>query len=307
MRRLDFKLFLPWRTHRGGDGQLEILYNSEVSFPHRLYTDLEAVFYHFRLRQPLGTVTQQPLLYVRGTVPRACFQALARLSYLCHSKRLRDVIQGDLLPSAEMITALSHEYGVALTAEDLFTQKPPVLSFESDDYTVPGKASRVKQAVCSSSETYNEVYVQQKEKREDKVSFERNHIVANIAAAGQLKGKMKKPELETFRISPIDGKSVFNYSSQSLNSAELAKQQLRREMAKEPKTRFTYCQEYLSATFDPVDEVAAWKESFAKSKSMWLSPEGFVFPGFKSSIESNLHPRMPDGARLEELKEVTGN
>jgi len=51
--------------------------------------------------------------------------------------------------------------------------------------------------------------------------------------------------------------------------------------------------------------VAACKESFAKSKSMWLSPDGFVFAGFKSSIESNLHPRMPDEARVEELREVT--
>lgn len=57
--------------------------------------------------------------------------------------------------------------------------------------------------------------------------------------------------------------------------------------------------------FDPVDVVTACKESFAKSRSMWLSPDGFVFPGFKSSIESNLHPQMPDEARVEELQEVT--
>lgn len=56
-----------------------------------------------------------------------------------------------------------------------------------------------------------------------------------------------------------------------------------------------------------MDVVAACKEFCAKSKSMWLSPDGFVFPGFKSSIESNLHPQMPDEARLEELREVTEN
>lgn len=56
-----------------------------------------------------------------------------------------------------------------------------------------------------------------------------------------------------------------------------------------------------------MDVVAAFKEFSAKSKSMWLSPEGFVFPGFKSSIESNLHPQMPDEARLKELSEVTEN
>ncbi|XP_040974549.1 uncharacterized protein KIAA1257 homolog isoform X6 [Aquila chrysaetos chrysaetos] len=291
------------RTYRHEDGQLEILYNSQLSFHQRRYTDLEAIFYHFRLCQPLFTITKEPLLYVRGMVPWACFQALSRLNYLCHSKRLRDVIHGDLLPSAEMITVLSHEYGVPLTDEDLFTQKPPLLSFSSDDCTVPGKVSRVKQAVYSSVDNYNEVYVQRKKEIADKMSFERNLIVANIGAVGQLKGKMKKPKFEAFRISPVDGKSVFNYSSQSLNSAELAKKHLRQEMAKEPKNGFTYSYEYLSATFDPVDVVAACKEFSAKSKSMWLSPDGFVFPGFKSSIESNLHPQMPDEARLEELSE----
>ncbi|KAM9654864.1 uncharacterized protein CFAP92 isoform 3-T6 [Morphnus guianensis] len=291
------------RTYRHEDGQLEILYNSQLSFHQRRYTDLEAIFYHFRLCQPLFTIMKQPLLYVRGMVPWACFQALSRLNYLCHSKRLRDVIHGDLLPSAEMITVLSHEYGVPLTDEDLFTQKPPLLSFSSDDCTVPGNVSRVKQAVYSSVDNYNEVYVQRKKEVADKMAFERNHIVANIGAVCQLKGKMKKPKFEAFRISPVDGKSVFNYSSQSLNSAELAKKHLRQEMAKEPKNRFTYSHEYLSATFDPLDVVAACKEFSAKSKSMWLSPDGFVFPGFKSSIESNLHPQMPDKARLEELSE----
>ncbi|XP_009577179.1 PREDICTED: uncharacterized protein FLJ43738 [Fulmarus glacialis] len=291
------------RTYRHEDGQLEILYNSQLSFHQRLYTDLEAIFYHFCLCKPLFTLTKQPLLYVRGMVRSACFQALSRLSYLCHSKRLRDVIHGDLLPSAEMIRVLSHEYGVPLTDEDLFSQKPPLLSVSSDDYTVPGKVSRVKQAVYSSLDNYNEICVQQKKEIADKTFFERNHVGANIGAVCQLKGKMKKPKFEAFRISPVDGKSVFNYSCQSLNSAELAKKHLRQEMAKEPKNRFTYCPEYLSATFDPVDVVAACKESFAKSKSMWLSPDGFVFSGFKSSIESNLHPQMPDEARLEELSE----
>ncbi|GAB0194740.1 hypothetical protein GRJ2_001939300 [Grus japonensis] len=226
-----------------------------------------------------------------------------RLSYLCHSKRLKDVIHGDLLPSAEMITVLSREYGVPLTDEDLFAQKPPLLLVSSDDYTVPGKVNEVKQAVYSSLDNCNEMRVQRKKEIADRMSFERNHIRANIGAVCQLKGKMKKPKFEAFRISPVDGKSVFNYSSQSLNSAELAKKHLRQEMAKEPQNRFTYCHDYLSATFDPVDVVAACKESFAKSKSMWLSPDGFVFPGFKSSVESNLHPRRPDKARLEELSE----
>lgn len=69
---------LCYRAYRQEDGQLEILYNSQLSFHQRLYTDLEAIFYHFRLCKPLFTITKQPLLYVRGMVPWACFQALSR-------------------------------------------------------------------------------------------------------------------------------------------------------------------------------------------------------------------------------------
>ncbi|KAM8994929.1 uncharacterized protein CFAP92 [Ara ararauna] len=293
------------RSYKPEDGQVAILYNSLLAFPQRLYTDLEVLFYHFRLYKPLFTIAKNPLLYVQGVVPQACFQALSRLSSLCRSKRLRDVIHEDLLPSAEMITALSPEYGVPLTDEDLFSQTPPLPTFSPDDYTVPGKVSRVKQAVSSSVDNYNEAYIQRKKEIADKMSFEKNYIEANIHAVCQLKGKREKPRFEAFMISPVDGKSVFNYSCQSLNSAELAKKHLRQEMAKEPKIRFTYCQDYLSATFEPVDVVAACKEFSAKSKSMWQSPDGFVFPGYKSSIESNLHPRMLHEARQEELREPT--
>lgn len=69
--------------------------------------------------------------------------------------------------------------------------------------------------------------------------------------------------------------------------------------------RFNYNHKYLLAMFDPVDVAAASKESFAKSKSRWLSPDGFVFLGYKSSIESNRHPLTPHEARVEELREVT--
>ncbi|XP_069722228.1 uncharacterized protein CFAP92 [Phaenicophaeus curvirostris] len=291
------------RTHRSEDGQLKILYNSQLSFRQRLYTDLEGLFYHCCLQQPLRALAKQPLLYVRGAVPWALFQALSRLSYLRRCKRLRDVVQGKLLPSAEMITALSHEYGAPLAIKDLLAWKPPLHLVSSGGFTVPGTVSRAQQAAHSSLGNRDETWVQRKKERADNVSFERNSLGTNSGAGCQLKGKMEKPKFEAFRISPIDGKSVFNYSSQTLNSAELAKQQLRQEMAKEPKKRFTYCHEFLLATFEPVDVAAAQKEASAKSKSMWLSPDGFVFPGFKSRMESNLHPWMPDEARVEELSE----
>uniref|UniRef100_A0A674J6A9 Cilia and flagella associated protein 92 (putative) n=1 Tax=Terrapene triunguis TaxID=2587831 RepID=A0A674J6A9_9SAUR len=263
------------QTHRTENGRLDILYNSQLSFHQRLYTDLEAILYHIHLCKPLSSITRQPLLYVRDMVRQACFQALSRLDYLCHSKKLRDVVQRGLLPSAEMITVLSQEFGIPLTKEDLFIQRPPLPSVSPFALV----KLRYTKLLCNFS------------------------VQTNIDAVYLLSRKVKKPKFRAIRSSPADGKSVYNYSSQNLNSAEWAKMQLRKELAKKPERRFAYCHEYLSAMFDPVDLDTVRKESIAKSKNLWVSPSGFVCPGFKSCIESNLHPRMPDETRLKELTE----
>lgn len=71
-----------------------------------------------------------------------------------------------------------------------------------------------------------------------------------------------------------------------------------------PGKRFAY-NEYLSGMFDPVDEFSILKERIQLSKKLWLYPGGFANPGFKSSADSNKHPRRPDEARVIELREVT--
>ena len=54
----------------------------------------------------------------------------------------------------------------------------------------------------------------------------------------------------------------------------------------------------------PIDPAIAEKEELFKSRNCWQTSEGFVFPGKKSSIESNRHAMEPDFARLDELKKV---
>ncbi|XP_032661528.1 uncharacterized protein CFAP92 [Chelonoidis abingdonii] len=291
------------KTHRTENGRLDILYNSQLSFHQRLYTDLEAILYHIHLCKPLSAITRQPLLYVRDMVRQACFQALSRLDYLCHSKKLRDVVQRGLLPSAEMITVLSQEFGIPLTKEDLFIQRPPLPSVSSLALQKSRKVPTKQGPMHSLLDNHNEKYIQCKKEMEDKMQHYKDHIQTNIDAVYLLSRKVKKPKFRAIRSSPADGKSVYNYSSQHLNSAERAKMQLRKELAKKPGRRFAYCHEYLSAMFDPVDLDTVRKESIAKSKNLWVSPSRFVYPGFKSYIESNLHPRMPDKTRLKELTE----
>ncbi|XP_074862004.1 uncharacterized protein CFAP92 [Carettochelys insculpta] len=289
------------KAHRTENGRLDVLYNSQLSFHQRLYTDLEAILYHIHLCKPLTAIARQPLLYVRDMVPQPCFQALSRLDYLCHSKKLKDVFQRDLLPSAEMITVLSQEFGIPLTKEDLFIQTLPWPSFSSHALQKSTMVSIKQGAKHPLLDNHNKNYIQWKKAMENTMQHYKDYIQTNIDAVYLLSKKVKKPKFRAIRSSPADGKSVYNYSSQKLSSAERAKIQLRKELAKKPGRRFAYCHEYLSAMFDPVDLDTVRKESVAKSKTLWISQHGFVCPGFKSCIESNLHPRMPDEARLKEL------
>ncbi|XP_061474116.1 uncharacterized protein CFAP92 isoform X3 [Rhineura floridana] len=286
------------RLHETKTGRLQIFYNSHLSFHQRLYVDFEAILFHIRLCKPLSSIMKQPLFYVRDIVPQPCFEALTRLDYICRSMKLREVIHHSLLPSAEMVTMLSQEFGVPLNKDDLLIQQ---YSEISEMFEMPTKYLHMKQDKRSLLDNHNEEYILRKKEMERHTP--QDYIQSNIDNITLLSKMVKKEGTRTIRAFPSDGKSIFNYSCQTLNSAEIAKKLLRQEMAEEPDKRFAYNQEYLSGIFDPVVEDSALKESIDQSKSMWLSPEGFVYPGFKSSIESNLHPHMPDEARLMELHE----
>nr|XP_056703064.1 uncharacterized protein CFAP92 [Euleptes europaea] len=285
------------RMQEAKTGRLEIFYNSQLSFHQRLYVDLEAILYHIRLCKPLSSITKQPLLYIRDMVPQACFQALSRLDYICHSKKLRDVVHYDLLPSVEMITSLSQEFGIPLAKDDLLIQQHP----EIVEICQHPSSFQRKQRRWSLLDNQNKLYMLRKREMESEAP--QDYIQANIDNVSLLSKMMQNETPSVIRACPSDGKSIFNYSIQKLNSAEIAKHLLRQEMAQAPGKRYAYSHNYLSGMFDPVDKDSTRKDSFALSKKKWLTSEGFVFPGFKSSFESNMHCHMPDEARLEELTE----
>ncbi len=56
-----------------------VLFNTELAFPARLYGALDVDVCRIKLHEPLSLIVQQPLLYVRDMVPKACFQALVKL------------------------------------------------------------------------------------------------------------------------------------------------------------------------------------------------------------------------------------
>ena len=59
--------------------KFNVLYNSDMFFHERLYASLDVDLCRVRLHEPLTTIMQNPLLYVRDLVPKPCFEALAKL------------------------------------------------------------------------------------------------------------------------------------------------------------------------------------------------------------------------------------
>ena len=74
----------------------------------------------------------------------------------------------------------------------------------------------------------------------------------------------------------------------------------------EKDRRFTYCPLYNTATVLPIHPETVKKQDLMDSKELWRTEKGFIFPGKKTSLVSNIHPKKPDSARVDELEKVPG-
>ncbi|XP_069353827.1 uncharacterized protein CFAP92 [Eulemur rufifrons] len=288
------------RTAEAEQGGYKVLYNSQLLFRHRLYADLETVLYRVHLFRPVAQLVRHTALYVRKAMPRSAFQAVARIHEICHNSRdLREVIVRDLLPSSAMIKDLSQEFGMPLSQEELAEE--PLLALP------PRPAPNLEDSRSPNSPLTSEIsahrarYLRWRRAMKLRNRGKDSLIQKNIRDAFQPGGaKPPKPVAKAMKITAPGDKPVCNYSIQTLNATELAKKELYRHMAKEPRKRFTYSQNFLSATVEPVDVEEEERKAQSKSRQAWLTASGFQVTGLKSGGFGGSHQ---PGLGLPLLKE----
>ncbi|XP_062401688.1 uncharacterized protein cfap92 [Sardina pilchardus] len=278
--------------------QITTLYNSAMSFSTRLYDCLDLSFCPVHLHEPLEAIMRRPLVYIRDMVPLACFQGLSRLSQLCQESSMKDAVRNSLFPTGEMVLSLSKEFG------SLPERGQQILERICQSAQGAPERQRVRERSNPPIENYNQEYVEWKElvAAQQLCGETKDFVQANIEEVQRASQRAQKPKPAVVVAEVEEGKMAHNYSIQTLNSSAQAKELLRKEMAKAPRQRFTYSQEFQSATLEPCDAEAERKAAECRSRRAWRTPAGFTYPGFQSSVEANEHPKMPDEARIDELR-----
>ncbi|RUS70710.1 hypothetical protein EGW08_021530 [Elysia chlorotica] len=292
---------------RPDNSDVRVLYNSDLSFSKRLYGPLDVDLCRVKLHEPLSVIVQQSLLYIRDMVFRPCFDALMKLDQVTRTQKMKDVVRNELFPTAEMIVSMSREFGVPFTQKDFEElQCKPQTQGENQDQEGGSAVTMVRPFKPEPSrnwtpiDNFNKDYV-------DSIKRGRMHqdfIEANILevqnqseATAAERARNRKP-----RIYADVGDESYNYSSMALNSMELAREKLRKYLnSLDPEGRYAFNQEYMSAMFCPVNLKQEEKDLAAAERAKWKSAEGWVYPGVKSTRESNYHSKKPDPARLDEL------
>ncbi|KAK5649944.1 hypothetical protein RI129_000973 [Pyrocoelia pectoralis] len=94
--------------------EVRIFYNSDFCFERRIYSDLIQYggVYTISLKIPLDDILNQYLVYLEGSMPLPCWEALKKLNILIKSNTMRSMVYCSLFPTSREILSLDMEFGV---------------------------------------------------------------------------------------------------------------------------------------------------------------------------------------------------
>ncbi|AWP03485.1 DUF4550 domain containing protein [Scophthalmus maximus] len=278
---------VPMKLSGSEEEQVIALYNSNLGFFKRIYDSLDVSLSPIHLLASLQSIMSQPLVYVRGIIPQPCFQALSRLNQLCQVRQLKDVVQYNLFPSADMIVSMSKEYG---TSGAQWEQKKAGADTERDVPTLPVRMKR-----HAPLDTDNWEYIRWKDNfQQMPCQHLKDFVQDNIQKVQDQSEQLQRPKAATLGMDQAATRPAHNYSIQTFNSNQQARELLHKEMAKAPGRRFTYSQQYHSATVELGDRTPKNYSRSAVASMVWNK--------VLSSDRSRVYPRHPDEARAEELR-----
>ncbi|XP_056294382.1 uncharacterized protein FLJ43738 isoform X2 [Pseudoliparis swirei] len=265
---------VPMKRSGSEQERVIVLYNSGLDFFRRIYDSLDVGLRPIHLKESLEAIMRQPRVYVRGSVRRPCFQALLRLSQLCQARQLKEVVQCDLFPSADMILGLRKNCGTH--AEQW---KPRTgANTEVDTPTAPDPPSGGTGLFVGVSQP---------------LQPPRDFVQDNVNKPHRESERLQKPKAAASGLQRSAAGPVHDDGIRTFNSSERAKEQRGEAAAQAAGRRFTSSQRYHSATVEPGH--GGKKQG---SRSTTATPPVW-FPRIN---ESKVHPRHPDEARVEELR-----
>uniref|UniRef100_A0A8C6TQ05 Uncharacterized protein n=1 Tax=Neogobius melanostomus TaxID=47308 RepID=A0A8C6TQ05_9GOBI len=292
--------------------QVIVLYNSSLGFFKRIYDTLDLSLTPIILPESLESMMMEPLIYLKGTVPPACLQGLLRMNQLRQVRSLKDAVQYDLFPSADMILSLS---GLYKTRTDQWKQIFGVTCQSSAQTPIPVQSQNQTRGAQQFTHCYISDHYAAFRKPKD-------FIQENIRKVHEDSARIQKPA-KTLRLKTAEDRPAHNYSIQTFNTNELNKDWLQQQMAKLPGRRFTCSQEYHSATVEPGEhtvttpnknrppdpaEVFALQDQGPVSEARDTHGSRYadcVITWNSSVCRSKMHPKTPDQARVEELRKVS--
>lgn len=100
-----------------------MLYNPQIRFKDRKYTDFNCAIKLIKLRDTLSSTVGAPDIYLRDKVPEDMYDTIVKFAELRKLDRASLVRDFDLYPDVERLKVFERKYGDSITYEDINGQR----------------------------------------------------------------------------------------------------------------------------------------------------------------------------------------